>query len=176
MSIGKQVAPTPVPVQNTDFSTAIRWNWYLPGFNLPGIVSIVALITAIVGTILLIASSQSRNRSPLLASGLIFYVIAGILSWFRIVLARNQSYVDVINTVYAKSKEARDIWLEAPGPLYMAKDPFFEASAFLGPTLVILRDGTVEEMGNEDEASAVQTSNAVHDVQSTTVNENDVEA
>lgn len=176
MNIGKQVAPTPVPIQKADFSNAIRWNWYLPGFNLAGIVSTIALITAIIGTILLIASSQSRNRAPLVASGLIFYVIAGVLSWFRIVLARNQSYVDAINTAYEKSKEARDIWIENPGPPYLAKDPFFEASAFLGPTLVILRDGTVEEMGNEDEASAVDTNNAVHDVQNTHITENEAES
>lgn len=171
--VNKTVEPIPAQNARPDIARPVHWRWFFPRFNLSGIVSIIAVLTALLGTVLLILSSQTKSRDALLGSGLTFYVIAGAFAWFRIIHARNQSYIDTVSVVLAKSAEAREIWTETPGPAYLAKDPYFEATAFLGPTFVVVRDGTVEENGNEDETEAAQTSATVHNTQNVNIAENE---
>lgn len=155
LALGGVTKPRPIDSTKDDFSRPIQWRWYLPSFDLAGIVSILALFNTVVGTVTLILSANiEKARGTLLSVGLVAYFLAGLLSWFRIVLARNRSYRKVVNVIYAKSNQLGRAWRRCPGPLYMAKDPIFQATPLLGPTLTVPRDGTVEENGNDDEPEA----------------------
>lgn len=150
VKVGKAFDAHPIPIPKFNGSDPLGWNWNIPGFDLASVVAVSAFVFGILAVILLglfFNRYLSVNRNITVAFGIFFFVIAAMLTWFRVNIAKNQSFREAACVALSKSNEAQWLWSTSPGPGYMAKDTYFEAKPFSGPVLRVLRDGTIEKIG-----------------------------
>lgn len=139
LTIMKPMKPFPLH-QAMDFSKPIKWYFFLPRWDFRLLLSLLACLMLFSATFLFLTL-----KTAAIIFGVLFSLIGALIIKLRVNIATNQSLRATACKAMAKAEQAKQIYDSGAVPEYLTKENFAVLKAFLGPTFVVLRDGTVED-------------------------------
>ena len=152
LQVYRPMKPYPIETDPFDFDADIQWSTLFPRWDFRFLFTMVTVFSYGLTLLLYLLPTLAFGKVNIRACyafAITFTGVSFVFTAMRVNIARNQSLRATICKAMAKAADAKKIYDSGVVPAYLIKDKYCELKAFLGPTFVVFRDGTVEDNSDE---------------------------